>query len=148
MEVTVFAGLSNHTSEAIVDYNPMEKNNRPSDTTWANCALRQELNGDFLANCFSEDERARILETAFSINGSETILDKVFLLGKQEVIDFFQKTRLRYPHICLPSKTAKQQFKANHKPTGKWVLFWARDMDFDVSRGQVLGVRPAMWVKI
>ena len=135
------------SAQTIVDYDPIEKNNTPPNTTWENCALRQELNGAFLTNRFSEDERARILETAFSVNGGETIQDKVFLLGKQEVIDFFQNTQLQYPHICLPSKTAKQQFKANHEPTGKWVLFWARDMDFDTRRGQVMGVRPAMWIK-
>ena len=135
-------------ARTIVNHSPLEQNNQPVHTTWANCALRQELNVDFLSNCFSEKEKERILETAFSINGRETILDKVFLLGKQEVIDFFQNTQLQYPHICLASKTAKQQFKANHGQTGKWGLFWARDMDFDARKGQVLGVRPAMWVKI
>ncbi len=136
------------SAQSIVDYSPLEQNNKQVNITWASCALRQELNGAFLTNCFSEDERTQILETELSVNKGETTQDKVFLLGQQEVIDFFKDTQLRYPHICLPSKTAKQQFKANHEPTGKWVLFWARDMDFDARRGQVLGVRPAIWVKI
>ena len=128
------------------DYDPMEENNRPS-TTWENCALRQELNGAFLTNCYSEDERARILETTFSEKGMESIQDKVFLLGEKDVIDFFKEQKQGY-NVCLASKTAKQQLKADHQLAQKWVLFWRRDMDFEDRKRYAMGVRPAMWVKI
>ena len=65
-------------------------------TTWETSNIRQYLNGPFL-NRFSEDERARILETNlinydnpwFGTRGGGDTTDKVFLLSLEELVRYF-----------------------------------------------------------
>ncbi|MCL2077486.1 MAG: DUF6273 domain-containing protein [Oscillospiraceae bacterium] len=67
------------------------------DITWEQCDLRQYLNGEFLNNSFSPEERERIAETTVINNdnpeygtagGSDTT-DKMFLLSIEEADDYF-----------------------------------------------------------
>ncbi|SHI66083.1 DUF6273 domain-containing protein [Lutispora thermophila] len=63
------------------------------DITWADCALRKYLNGDFY-NRFSEAEKSRIIPVMnknldnqwYGTKGGEDTLDKVFLLSIEEVV--------------------------------------------------------------
>ena len=66
------------------------------DTTWASCALRSYLNGEFY-NRFSQDEKAQILTVVnsnldnpwFRTKGGEDTTDRIFLLSLQDACHYF-----------------------------------------------------------
>ena len=65
--------------------------------TWAECTLREYLNGEFFDTTFTDEEKTRILEVNnsnpdsewFGTEGGEDTLDKVFLLSNEEVVKYF-----------------------------------------------------------
>jgi len=67
------------------------------DITWADCSLREYLNGEFYNNTFSTAEKVRIIETElknkannyFGTKGGANTKDKVFLLSIEEVEKYF-----------------------------------------------------------
>ena len=64
---------------------------------WENSRIRSYLNGEFIENTFSEEEKARIIETTvindrnqwFSTSGGKNTTDRVFLLSLAEVMKYF-----------------------------------------------------------
>lgn len=68
-----------------------------TETTWAACTLRKWLNGAFLTEAFTEEERAGILtvrvdETVnpdFETSGGAATADRVFILSFEEAAAFF-----------------------------------------------------------
>ncbi len=67
-------------------------NTEYGDITWANCTLRTWLNGDFISNAFSAEERAAILVTEvdcsaaqgygrWNTSGGSNTQDQIFLLS-------------------------------------------------------------------
>ena len=65
--------------------------------TWETCTLRSYLNGEFLENNFSDEEKSKILEVTntnpdnqwFETSGGNDTQDKVFLLSTEEVVQYF-----------------------------------------------------------
>lgn len=66
---------------------------KPGDITWADCELRNYLNGEFLEN-FTEEDRSKIIPATvvnsdnpwFGTNGGDDTEDKIFLLGIEEAV--------------------------------------------------------------
>ena len=63
-----------------------------STNSWADCSLRQYLNGEFLQAHFSAKDRTRIEETQLSDAGCK---DKIFLLSVDEVNSLFSSDQAR-----------------------------------------------------
>ena len=65
--------------------------------TWETSGIRSYLNGEFIVNTFSEEEKARIIETTiinddnqwFSTPGGSSTTDKVFLLSLADISKYF-----------------------------------------------------------
>ena len=70
---------------------------RSQEHSWGTCTIRQYLNGLFLNNNFSEQEKARIAETRirndsnqwYGTNGGNSTNDRIFLLSIEEVVRYF-----------------------------------------------------------
>jgi len=83
-------------SEDILDIRTWHETNEPG-TTWETSDIRGFLNGEFLAERFSSEERARIVETRlenpgnprFGTPGGNATNDFVFLLSLEEVVRYF-----------------------------------------------------------
>jgi hypothetical protein len=71
-------------------------NNQRGSTTWANCSLRQYLNGEFYAG-FSDREKSCICETNlrnspnpwYETDGGNYTKDRIFLLSIEETAKYF-----------------------------------------------------------
>ena len=137
--------------------------------TWETCSLRKWLNTHFLEAAFTEEERARILETELRnddnpINGKtggNNTRDKVFLLSLEEAKRYFPNNEARR---CKPTAYAA----ANGTYVGALFgtcYWWLRSpggdgygaacvlfgggvdtYGVDVNSGSI-GVRPAMWMR-
>jgi hypothetical protein len=65
--------------------------------TWADCSLRSYLNGEWLNNNFTTEERARIVQKTvvnsnnplYGTSGGVDTQDHIFLLSIDEVLDYF-----------------------------------------------------------
>lgn len=85
-----------------------------ADTSWADSDLRAWLNGAFLEETFTDDERERIqLVTVrnaanpdHGTDGGEDTVDRVFLLDVQETNRYFPTPGDR---LALPSEAARQE---------------------------------------
>ena len=75
----------------------MQYNNKYTGMTWAECSLREYLNGKFYDDTFKGDEKALIAEAAietadnpwFGTPGGKSTKDRLFLLSIEEVIRYF-----------------------------------------------------------
>jgi len=73
--------------------------------TWADCALRQHLNGDIYYS-FSPQKRAKIIQVTnrnddnpwFNTKGGADTTDHLFLLSLQEVCQYFGDSRAKLSH--------------------------------------------------
>lgn len=74
---------------------------KKEDITWEKCSLRTYLNGEFLDEMFSEEERAVIAETKvsnqnnpeFGTDGGNDTTDRVFLLNETEYEKYRNKLK-------------------------------------------------------
>ncbi len=136
---------------------------------WAITDLRAWLNSEFIAETFSPEEQAEILTTTVQnanrhgIKGSgEDTQDKVYLLSKNEVLEYFPEQADR---VAYPTEYAKSKGCTVDKKTGS-CRWWtrssgARPMDMCGMRldGRISHygmqdvdwptntMRPVMWVK-
>ncbi len=93
---------------------------------WENSYLRSWLNNEFFNQAFTEDEKRNILETTVitceSLN-SELHKNKVFVLSKEQVLEFFPNINER---IGIPTSYAiKKGANVGHnggKTTWWWIL--------------------------
>ena len=143
-------------------------------TTWAECSLREYLNGKFY-NSLGED-KARIAETVvttsnnpwYSTNGGDDTNDKIFLLSIEEVVKYFGdsgqlKNRMDNAW-CINDEYNSARIATDKKGTvSRWWLrspgsndHYAADVNdsgnlvfngnfVDLSGG---GVRPALWLNL
>lgn len=89
-------------------------NTSDTDVTWENCSLREWMNGTFLNNAFSTEERALIQSTTvsadknprYSTDPGTATTDKVFLLSINEAEKYFNSDEARK---CAPTAYAKAQ---------------------------------------
>jgi hypothetical protein len=81
-------------TERIVEKRPYHV--RDEAITWAECTLRQYLNGEFY-NAFTPESKARIAETTiqnpnnpwYGTAGGQATKDRIFLLSIEEVVRYF-----------------------------------------------------------
>lgn len=99
-------------------------------TTWAECSLRQWLNGSFYENAFTSTEREKILTTTVTADlnpyyptkpGAET-QDKIYLLSILEVQQYFPKEEQR--RCAATSYIASRGAYVNKSTGGSW--WWLR----------------------
>ena len=85
-----------------------------AEITWADCTLREWLNGTFFEEAFSDEEKAKIVEVLnenpdnpeIGTDGGADTADRVFLLSIDEVLRFFPDKSSR---ICEATGFAKQR---------------------------------------
>ena len=138
-----------------------------TDVTWESCSLRTWLNGTFLSEAFSEEERAMIPSANVSADknpsysstepGNST-MDQVFLLSFTEVNMYFDSQEARE---CTPTSYAVQKLLT--RDSNCW--WWLRSPGYNPDRAVIVnydgrvnadgiyvdtghGVRPAIWVKL
>ncbi len=140
-------------------------NEKEEYTTWENCGIRTWLNDYFYNYAFSNLEKELITTTSIDVFADNhlagTVLDKVFLLSKEEVEKYFVTDKERG---CRPTPYAEAQgvFKDNTGNCWWWLrsrgidhykalgvcrdgTFSAYGISVSVSNS---GVRPAMWIKL
>jgi hypothetical protein len=98
-------------TESIIGQHPYH--NAAGDVTWADCALRSYLNGEFV-NTFSAAEQARIIPVLnqnhdnpwYGSTGGEDTQDYIFLLSIEEAVcHYFGDSRKN-----LDNRSAKQRY--------------------------------------
>ena len=132
------------------------------DVTWADCTLRSWLNGDFLTNAFSEEERARIIPVTNTTANAPDTQDSVFLLSLDELNTYLPEEESR---IAQATEYAAAQGGRVSRTTGK-TYWWLRTKatpddaalivkydgtvnEFgDSMEAAIYTVRPAVWVSL
>ncbi|MBR5657931.1 MAG: hypothetical protein IKX10_00865 [Lachnospiraceae bacterium] len=146
-------------------------------TTWADSTLRAWLNSEFLNTAFSAEEKAKIFDTTNKTIGSivedtvgsSTSTEKVFILSKEDVLQYYVET----PHCTIYALEAPE-LRGDYMPwivdaeDQNWYNCWARtnggseagiargynaaaidnsgDEIFSKTTTKLAGVRPAMWI--
>jgi hypothetical protein len=117
----------------------------PEGVTWAECDLRDWLNGDFY-NSFGEADRARISQTRvenkdnqwYGSPGGEDTEDYIFLLSLEEVVKYFGDSgKFANRPEGEPSRLLDDYNKARmtyglDNPNGVW--WWLRSPGVDNNR--------------
>jgi hypothetical protein len=93
------------------------------DITWADCALRKYLNGEFYDR-FSEADKARIIPTTnknpdnqwYGSKGGDDTNDRIFLLCLDEVCAYFGDSRSK---LYNPGKNQRYWFERKDENNGK-----------------------------
>lgn len=145
-----------------------------TDVTWETCSLRKWLNETFINNAFSTDEQNKIQSTTvtvdenpkYSTSPDNNTTDKVFLLNKTEVYEYFSTDEAIK---CVPTDYSIAQgaytsssYSVDGKATCRWWLrapgFYgvnAANIDdeglvshFDDVNIDNFTVRPAMWITV
>ena len=138
-----------------------------ADVTWENCTLRKWMNGTFLNNAFSADEKAEIATTnvsadknpEYSTNPGNATTDKVFLLSITEAEKYFTTEEARK---CAPTAYAKAQGACSQATCWWWLRSPGDAQDYAafVSMGGSVdysgdyvnnvndAVRPALWISL
>ena len=130
--------------------------------TWGRCDLRRWLNGDFLDSAFTEEEWEASLLTrvdnslgnpVFETEGGKNTEDRVFLLSREEVEDYFPTAGER---LCKPTANTSGFSLMGYNswwlrtPGYKQTVWEYVDSNGAFSGGDVdrsfTAVRPAMWV--
>ncbi len=141
-----------------------------TETTWAQCSLREWLNGAVVNVVFDGDEKAAILTTHVtadknpdhSTDPGKVTQDKVFLLSIEEVEKYFTTEEAR---VCKPTAYAKAKDPRAQSAYCNW---WLRSpgknqaqaayvlengsistsgINVNYSAG-IPGIRPALWVDV
>ncbi len=141
---------------------------------WADCSLRQWLNGDFLQTAFSEEEQESIRVTEVDLSAEQgwkdwnnggraggSTQDRIFLLSCAEVRQYLIRQNW---HLCpVTPYTASRAYKESPRiVNGRQTCdYWLRDAAYNNNAGCVeangaIGtgrinfsqgvVRPALWV--
>jgi hypothetical protein len=161
-------------TKAIIEKRPYHSSN--TNTTWEKCALRQYLNGDFLANSFGA-EKSRIAQVTnanpdnqwFGTAGGNSTPDRVFLLSIGEVVKYFGdsgqlKNRPRKDSWWISDQYNSKRIAKYGNRAWWWWLRSPGNRSHDaayVGRGGNLyiygyydllsgegGVRPALWLNL
>ena len=127
-------------------------------STWEKCDLRQNLNGQFFAQTFSDAEKELILETELTTAGKKTT-DKVFLLSREEVESCFISEIDRATNATAYA-ISRGAYRMGDEGFSRW---WLRSL-YDKHRVDVVdekgvigpnypfngggSVRPAIWISL
>ena len=135
-------------------YRPFHETSQP--VTWADCSLRQWMNGELLQTIFTPEEQALIELTQISIGDSNASItqDYLFLLSPTEVYDYLPGTSDRLTSFSKrPGSKYYEHVDWLARPTGdagKTVPYF--DCNGDVQQGKgvtvLIDIRPALWVTL
>lgn len=128
--------------------------NQTKTVAWAESHIRSNLNGSYLNENFTDDEKSVILDTIFpSTYGDSEITDKIFLLSSDEVNVFFENDEQR-----MVSENIKTWWLRNTDMEGETFTSYYVSEDGAIKKEgegeeinqlqSVLGIRPAMWISI
>ena len=148
------------------------------DITWADCELRNYLNGVFY-NTFRPDEQAKITLVTnqnsdnpwFRTRGGTTTTDRIFLLSLEEVCALFGDSAARLRTKGRQTWLIDDEYNAARQATYRAALHWwrlrspgyyGRTAASVNAAGQVYvrgngvygrprdggGIRPALWLKL
>ena len=135
---------------------------------WETCSLRYWLNGTFLNHAFSDEERAKIAQTAvsadsnskYSIKSGNETNDMVFLLSISEMEKYFTSSSSRR---CKATAYAMSQGIITTDKSN--CLWWLRSHGYERTNSAYVdidglihcnvssdsdgyGVRPALWIDL
>lgn len=135
-------------AEEIVAHQPY--NERYIDSSWRECSLRRWLNGPFLREAFSLEERMRILNTKvqnpanpkYSTNGGFESVDKLFALSLGEAEEYLSSDALRKVGAWWWLRTPGSSLLSAVSVYEDGSIY-DTGINIDYTDG---GVRPAMWV--
>ena len=155
---------------------PGEFHNVYEDNSWANCSLRETLNGVFYEEYINNYEKELLIETdvftsdneIYGTTGGKTVQDYVFLLSAEEVELYFPNAEDRYVQATQAAARDGANVDVNdgynnaERDNNTW--WWLRtmgadgkktvivnqegDIDYEGKHSTVAtgGIRPAMWV--
>lgn len=148
-------------SKYLIDW---KKFDTDGSAMWEKCALRDWLNTDFFGSAFSFNEQALIINTQNTTNSSissQSTIDKVFLLSKEEAYKYFRTDRSR---ICEATQYAISKANTSDKVAVRglaWLLRSAGAFDQyvqlisddgtysgDTYTWAELYIRPALWINL
>lgn len=146
------------------------------ETSWANCSLREMLNGVFYEEYINHYEKELLIETdvftsdneEYGTAGGRTVQDYVFLLSAEEVEQYFPNEEDRYAQATQAAARDGANVDINdgynHAQRDNNTWWWLRNMGADAKKTVVVdaegdidyegrhstvatgGIRPAMWV--
>lgn len=133
-------------------YRPFHDTAQP--VTWADCSLRQWLNGEFFQTLFTPEEQALIELTQISIGDSNASVtqDYLFLLSPAEVYIYLPGSSARLTSFSkCPEYKYYELVDWLARPTGNagtTVPYFDRNGDLQQGKSVTVptDVRPAMWV--
>ena len=120
--------------------------------TWERCTLRRWLNGEFLREAFSEEERERIIladvpahkNPEYDTDPGNPTKDQVFLLSCREAMEYLPSDELR---SC--GKWWWLRSPGNNPGFAVYVNYDGSLCGFGVGVGSGGGaVRPALWIHL
>ncbi len=155
---------------------PGEFHNVYEENNWANCSLREELNGTCYEDYISDYEKEVVLETdvstlanaTYGTVGGRTVQDYVFILSAEEVELYFPNAEDRYMQATQAAARDGVNVDVNdgynHATRDDNTWWWLRTMGEDGKKTAIVnpegiidlegrssttgtgGIRPAMWV--
>lgn len=96
-------------------------NKNSGSTAWKDSSLRTWLNGEFLQNAFTSEQRALLKTVRVTTGSGITTEDKVFLLSIHEAKRYFASDAAR---MCLPTAAAVEKGGFRWGNGGTW--WWLR----------------------
>lgn len=129
------------------------------DSTWEECDIRAYLNGEFFDSTFSDDEKARIEETAvttpanskYGIAGGNDTVDRIFLLSAEEAQQYLEGSAYL---LATDESGAPAWYHLRTMGEAKDVqacVTVTGEIDLHGPNGGVTneegGIRPAMWIR-
>ena len=131
-----------------------------ANASWARSSLRAWLNGAFLEQAFSDSQRARIAPVTIPAAQRDPIVDRIFLLNRQDVLHRVP-AELRQAGACaaakrqlssfLREKTSYTWWHRTHGSPGGSAAAVSGTGD-ELAAGvpvtvDTVGVRPALWLR-
>lgn len=155
---------------------PGEFHNVYEENNWANCSLREELNGTCYEDYINDYEKGLVIETdvftmdneVYGTVGGRTVQDYIFILSAEEVELYFPNPEDRYMQATQAAARDGVNVDVNdgynHATRDDNTWWWLRTMGEDGKKTAVVnqegiidlegrssttgtgGIRPAMWI--
>ena len=110
----------------VVLFNSYDDSDKPysEGASWGSCTLRKYLNNEFY-NEFSEDEKARILETTNTYKSdlygkTSAAKDRIFILDMKEAKQYFKNDADRMSKLNVSEKDIKKEAEMRYKLDKKY----------------------------
>lgn len=162
-------------SEKIIVERPLDERTKDYthhfEISWETCELRKWLNDEYLNRAFSEEEQSYILDTEvpasgnsyLDIDGGNDTVDKIYILSREEILDYLPDPFDRHTQSVLPNGTQVYWLRTRHSQGGGSAKMYhftcvtnanavgeVADLQTEAGWSPHLsaGVRPVLWVDI